>query len=155
MPGQNSIPSRMQLDTVGGIAKAVYDFADLGGKVGNIPLELELPAGTIVYRAYIDVQTAVTSGGSATVGLNFVFGATPTVDSTLVTTATLATVGVNTTGVKQAPLVNGSGLTGGNPEVANLGTPIKLANNSILNLVVDVANLTAGKFVVYLEYFGV
>ncbi|WHL30587.1 hypothetical protein CrLKS4_g21 [Cylindrospermopsis phage Cr-LKS4] len=152
MPGQNSIPSRMQLDTVGGIAKAVYRFDEAGGAVGNIPLELELPAGSIIHRAYLDVQQAVTSGGSATFGLNFVYGATPTVEATLVTTAVLATVGVDTTGVKQAPLINGSGAVASS--TADLGTPIKLANKSILNLVVGVAALTAGRVVVYLEYFS-
>ena len=152
MPGQNSIPSRMQLDTVGGIAKAVYRFDEAGGAVGNIPLELELPAGSIVYRAYLDVQQAVTGGASAEIGLNFIYGANSTVEATLVTTAVLATVGVNTTGVKSVPIVNGSGAVASS--TANLGTPIKLANKSVLNLVVGVAALTAGRVVVYLEYFG-
>ncbi len=149
MPGQNSIPSRMQLDTVGGIAKAVYDFADVGGREGNIPLELELPAGSIIYRAYLDVQTPLTGGTNDTLGLSFIGAATVV----LLTGATLSSVGVNTTGVKQVPIVNGTGVV--TTDLANLGSPIKLASKSVLNLVVGTADLTAGKFVVYLQYFGV
>lgn len=148
MPGQDSIPSRMQLDTVGGIAKAVYSFSDLGGKQGNIPLELELPAGSIVYRAYLDVQAPVTGGNNATFGLSFIGAATVV----LLTGATLANVGVSTTGVKQVPIVNGTG--GVTDSVANLGAPIRLASKSVLNLVVGTADLTAGRVVVYLQYFG-
>lgn len=153
MPGQNSIPSRMQLDTVGGIAKAVYDFADVGGKQGNITLELELPAGTIIHKAYLDVQTAVTSGGSATIGLNFLRSGTSTQDKLILTADTLANTGVSTTGVKRLPLINGTGAV--SSSVAGLDTPVKLDHKSVLNVIVGVADLTAGKFVVYLQYFGV
>jgi sugar/nucleoside kinase (ribokinase family) len=47
-----------------------YDFAKDGGAVGDITLRgTPLPVGAVVLGAYIDVRTAVTSGGLATVAL--------------------------------------------------------------------------------------
>ena len=55
-----------------------YDFALSGGAVGAIPLRSapgnimgnEIPAGSVVTGGYIEVDTALTSGGAATVAVN-------------------------------------------------------------------------------------
>lgn len=59
-------------------AEGVYDFAVDGGAVSTIPLRnpggsslgSEIPAGSVIVGGYIDITTAVTSGGSATVAIN-------------------------------------------------------------------------------------
>lgn len=129
------IPSRMQLDTVGGIAKATFDFAEFGGAVGSIPLELELPSGAIIHRGFVDVDAAITSGGSATIALNMIGSGTQAILS--------ATAIASVTGVVAL--------------TANT-TPVKISSTTgkaKLNVTVAVAALTAGKFDVYLQYFGV
>jgi hypothetical protein len=138
MPKLNTIPARVQTDSVGGIVKVIYDFADVGGKIGNIPLELELPPGSIIHRGFIDVVTTITSGGSATVGLSFINNASSPVAQSIYTATAIASV----TGVVAL--------------TANT-TPVKLAGGtkSALNLVVATADLTAGKANIYLQYFGV
>jgi len=129
------IPSRMQLDTVGGIAKATFDLSEHGGAVGSIPIELELPAGAIIHRGFVDVVTAPTSGGSATIALNFIGSGTQAILS--------ATAIASVTGVLAL--------------TANT-TPVKVVSTTgkaKLNVTVATAALTAGKFNVYLQYFGV
>lgn len=56
----------------------LYDFDTDGGAIGSITLKDEsgtaqsIPAGAIITNAYISVQTAVTSDGSATVAFGLV-----------------------------------------------------------------------------------
>jgi hypothetical protein len=59
-------------------AKGEYDFAVDGGAVGTIVLRAsaddalgnDIPAGSVITGGYIEVDTAVTSGGAATLGAN-------------------------------------------------------------------------------------
>ena len=52
------------LDSYKQLAYAEYDFAKDGGAVGDHTLRgTPLPVGAVVLGAYIDVETAVTSGG--------------------------------------------------------------------------------------------
>jgi len=129
------IPSRMQLDTCGGIAKIVYDFAQYGGAIGNRRIELELPSGVIIHNGFVDVLTTVTSGGSPTIALNFIGSATQAI---LAPTAIASVTGV-------LPL-------------AARTTPVKIISTTglaLLHVTIATAALTAGRFNIYLEYFGV
>lgn len=52
------------------VARARYSFASEGGAVGDIALRGDkVPSGAIVVDGYVDVTTAVTSGGAATVAV--------------------------------------------------------------------------------------
>ena len=173
MPKLNTIPTRVQDDSIGGIVKVIYDFADVGGKVGNIPLELELPVGTIIYGGFIDVVTAIAGGANATFGLSFIDNAKYAVGSSatpqVLYGATNATIA---TGVTRLFSV-GTSDASTTPALTTPITAIALTNNTfqspalklttggtggtkcVLNAVVATAALTAGKANIYLQYFGV
>jgi hypothetical protein len=52
-------------------ARAVYDFAVDGGAVSSITLRGDtIPQGAVIENTLIHITTALTSGGSATVGLS-------------------------------------------------------------------------------------
>lgn len=52
------------------IARGLYDFAVDGGAVGDITLRGDqIPSGAIIVDALINVDTALTSGGAATVAV--------------------------------------------------------------------------------------
>lgn len=113
--------------------QAELDFDKDGGAVGDIILRGDaLPAGAVVTSGVVDVQTSVTSGGSATVALAIEGAA-----DVLVSTA-IASLGV--------------GLVDVVPDGAATNM---LKTTTTRNLVasVAVADLTAGKLVVALEYF--
>jgi aminopeptidase N len=109
---------------LGGIIKATFDYAEHGGAVGDIALDLKLPDNAIVYQGLIDVVTDPTSGGSATVALKIEGSAIASV------TGQLDTVPDGT--------------------AANV---VKLTAERTLTVTVTTAALTAGKFHVYLTYF--
>lgn len=54
------------------VARAKYDFAVDGGAVGAISLmpAAVLPSGALILAAFLNVTTAPTSGGAATIGLD-------------------------------------------------------------------------------------
>lgn len=128
------------------IFKGVYDFAVQGGAIGTINLydpvfgkkiALVLPASFIINNVTIDVITAPTSGGSAT----------------------LALTSGQSAGDLLAALAKASftGLIQGIP-VGSASTSIKVpatqaAPGSTVSLVVATAALTAGQFVVHIEGF--
>lgn len=171
MPKLNTIPTRVQDDSIGGIVKVIYDFDDVGGKTGSIPLELELPVGTIIYGGFIDVVTAITGGTDATFGLSFIDNAKYAVGSSatpqVLYGATNATIAI---GVKRLFSVGTSNAS--SSPIASSITDITLTTNTfqspplkltggtggtkcVLNAVVATAALTAGKANIYLQYFGV
>lgn len=53
------------------VVRGRYDFAVDGGAVGDIDLTLEaqIPANAIILGGFVEVDTALTSGGSATVAV--------------------------------------------------------------------------------------
>jgi hypothetical protein len=54
------------------IVTAQYDFAVDGGAISTIALSgglLPIPAGAIIVGGYVDVTTALTSGGAATIAM--------------------------------------------------------------------------------------
>ncbi len=128
------------------VAKGVYDFAVQGGAISTISLydpalgksqPLILPPSAIVSRVLIDVITAPTSGGSATIAVG---------------------TGVAVNDLKTATAVASfTGLLDGIP-VNTAATSIKIASTTTLpgqkpSMTIATAALTAGKFNVHIEYY--
>lgn len=120
------------------ILKASYDFAKQGGLQGTISLLVEdgkpakLPSRAIVKDVLIDVLTAPTSGGAATIALSTGQAANDLKAATAIASYT--------------------GIVAGVP-VGSAATSIKLTADRTPNMVVATADLTAGKFNVLIEYF--
>lgn len=112
------------------VARWLYDFATDGGASGAITLRGdEIPAGSLVIDARIDVTTLAASGGAATVSLGLEGAAD------LRAAATLST----------APALNSTG-------VRALLNPVKTTANRDVTATVAVADLTAGVFSVVVTY---
>jgi hypothetical protein len=115
------------------VAYFEYDFAKDGGAVGDITLRgANIEKGAVVVGGMIDVETAVTSGGAATVALKLATAAdvlAATGKASFSLNATLDVVPVRTA-----------------------ATAVKLTANKDLTMTVAVAALTAGKFTVALYY---
>jgi len=117
--------------------KCVYDFSVQGGAVGTLSLLDEvgkpcvLPKSAIIRDVLIDVVTAPTSGGSATIALGS---------------------GAATNDFKTATLYSSfSGLMAGIP-VGSAATAIKLAADEDPSISIATAALTAGKLNVQIRY---
>lgn len=134
IPGTNKI-------TTGGLSRgepktsrAVYDHAVDGGAVGDITLRGDsIPSGAIVIDALLHVDTAVTSGGAATLAIK-VEGAADINTADVVSGAPWST-----TGAKRA-------------DFTATTAPIKTTAARSIVATVGVATLTAGKFSVVLTY---
>jgi hypothetical protein len=132
-------------------AVCVYDFATQGGAIGNINLLNEdlktpctLPGKAVVRNGFIDTNTAVTSGGSATISLSTGQAAADL----------LAATGKASFSTGELAII---------PVVGTVSTYIKLTTaNSIVSGVnlypyqvyatVAVAALTAGHFRLFIDY---
>lgn len=123
--------SRIHSDAVGGIAKVQYDFAENGGAVGAILLDLVLPDNAVIWDGFFDVVTAPTSGGSATIAL-----------------------GLNTaTDLKAATAIASyTGIVALVP-VGTAAAAVKLTAERQLTLTIATAALTAGKINIFLNYY--
>jgi len=117
-----------------------YDFAVDGGTVGTKILRAgdgagnSIPAGSVITGGYIEVDTAVTSGGAATIAVTLE-GA-----GDLVAAAAVSGAPWSSTGRKDiVPTGTGS-------------TTVKTSTARSLNAAVAVAALTAGKFRVVVFY---
>jgi len=84
--------SIVNLDALKCVA-ARYDFAVHGGAVGTIGLRVSLPVGAIVVNAFMNVRTALTSGGSATMSLG-IQGAADLVAATAYGSAPWSSTGI-------------------------------------------------------------
>lgn len=121
---QTSGPKRM--------LTAVYNFSTQGGAIGSIELKdedgksMSIPANACITRLFTDVQTAFTSGGSATVA-----------------------IAVGATVLKAATAFNDATLTGFDAQTV---TAVKVTVASVPQITVAVAALTAGKMRVFIEY---
>jgi hypothetical protein len=117
------------------IARGVYDFAVDGGAVSTIPLrgDSQLPSGVVITNSLIVVQTALTSGGGATVGVSSE-GA-----SDIAAAAAISGAPWSTTGAKRGTL-NAT------------ATPITTTAARTISAVIGTAALTAGKFYVLVWY---
>ncbi len=110
-----------------------YDFAKDGGALGDITLRGgSLPSGAVVNNSVVDVQTALTSGGAATVAMKLKDAA----DVKAAAVLTSYTAGVKA-GVPNGVATNA----------------IKTTASGGVVMSIAVAALTAGKMVVALEYF--
>lgn len=115
-------------------ARALYDFATDGGAVGDITLRGDtIPSGAIITDALIDVTTAVTSGGAATLAIK--------TESAADINAADAVSGApwSTTGAKRA-------------DFTATTAPVKTTAARSIVATVATAALTAGKFSVLVEY---
>lgn len=119
-----------------------YDFAVDGGAVGTIVLRSapgdsngnEIPAGSVILGGYIEVDTALTSGGAATVAV------TAESAGDLQTATAISGDPWSSTGRKDvAPDMTGS-------------ATIKTTARRSLAITVAAAALTAGKFRVVVFY---
>lgn len=123
-------------------ASGEYDFAVDGGAIGTITLRSaggstlgnSIPSGSVITGGYLEVDTAVTSGGTPAVAIQ-VEGA-----ADLVASGTLAAAGLASTGRKSiVPAFTGA-------------TSVKTTAARSIVLTVATAALTAGKFRVVLWY---
>lgn len=112
------------------LARATYNFPDDGGVVGAIGLGVTIPKGSVIEKAWIVNVTAPTSGGSATLAIN------------------IASAGDILAALAVASF---TGLLAGIP-VGTTATMIQMTVEKEIVLTVAVADLTAGKFHVYVNY---
>jgi hypothetical protein len=121
-------------------AQGEYDFAVDGGVVGNITLRGAgthgnvVPNGAVVLGGYVEVDTIVTSGGAATVGITLE-GAGDVVAAAVVSGAPWSSTGRKSV----VPAFTGA-------------TTVKTTAVRSMVAVVGVAALTAGKFRVVVFY---
>ena len=118
------------------VMRAKYDFSVSGGAIGAISLLDEngkaaiIPNKAVITDAMIDVITAPTSGGSATIA-----------------------IGVNTTTDLKGATAYGSytGIVAGVP-VGTAATAVKTTADRTVTATIATAALTDGKFYVLIEY---
>lgn len=115
--------------------EAVYDFSIDGGAQATIPLNdatgapVNLPDKAIVISSHIEIETAVTSGGSATVAFGLVGNTDAFKSATGKASLTLDAV------------------FGGSNDL-----PLKMATPTPVAITIAVANLTAGKIRIFIKY---
>jgi hypothetical protein len=121
------------------IQEYVYDFAVDGGSVGQIRLDTKagakpIPSNAIIKAVYYNVETAMTSGGSATVSIG--------------------DVGASARYLALTAFDNAA-YTANAPKAAAIGVPVKVtaANIGQFSVSVAVAALTAGKISFMVEYY--
>ena len=116
------------------IAVGLYSFATDGGAVGDITLRGDaVPSGAIVTDSWINVDTALTSGGAATVAIK-VEGAAD----------------INAADAISGAPWSSTGAKRGDHDADT--APIKTTAARSIVATVGTAALTAGKFSVYVEY---
>jgi len=117
------------------VAYFEYDFAREGGAIGAIALRGDkLPIGAVIHDGMIYVNTALTSGGSATIALHILSAndiKTATAVATWSLAALLPTVPVGTAATSFITTSAGLGLT----------------------MTIAVATLLTGKITVAIEYY--
>ena len=109
------------------VLDAVYDFDSQGGAQGQILLGLTLPTGAIVTAMYTRTLDVLASGGAATVAIK---------------------AGAST--LKAATAFNDASYVG--LQEQSLSGPVLIASESRLEVEVAVADLTAGKIRIMVEY---
>lgn len=136
LPGRS--PSLADMIAPGAIkcARAKYSFADDGGAAGDIVLLSEkLPVGAVVLFGYLQVDTAPTSGGAATVAIKLQAA------GDIVAAAAISGAPWSTTGKKSIiPVATGA-------------TAVTVATSAKqITATIATADLTAGIFEVVLFY---
>jgi hypothetical protein len=110
--------------------RATYDFAVDGGVIGDIGLGVTIPRNAVIKKGWIDVVTDLTSGGAATIALNL--ASAGDVLAALAVASWTGQIDCIQTGL-----------------ATNM---IKLADPKEITATIAAADLTAGKFHVYIEY---
>jgi hypothetical protein len=110
-------------------AKFTYDFATDGGDISSITLG-QLPDKAVVTGGHIEVETAVTSGGSATVA----FGIVANTDAFVAATGK-ATLVLNYVAATSNDL------------------PLKMSGDTPVLATIATAALTAGKIHLFVQYY--
>jgi len=127
--------NRQGLEPTKRVAYFEYDFASDGGAVGTISLRGDrLPNDAVVNDGMVHVNTALTSGGSATIALHILNAAdvlAATAVASFSANALLDVVPVSTAATSIRATSGGLGLT----------------------MTIAAAALTAGKFTVAVEYY--
>lgn len=115
---------------------AQYDFAKLGGAVGDYALGVKIPAGAIIINAFAYVQTAATSTNStATIAVK------AETANNIFTAAAVSGAPWSTTGMKLAI-----------PDIATVADYKTIAAEAELTLSIAVEALTAGKINIFVTY---
>lgn len=119
------------------LAVGLYNFATDGGAVGDITLRGDaIPSGAIITDVLIHVDTALTSGGAATVALKAESAAD------LNAADVISGAPWSTTGAKRGDLTATT-------------APVKTTAARSIVATVGTAALTAGKFSVYVSYLEI
>lgn len=113
---------------------AEYDFSKLGGAVGTIYLDKVVPPGAMVLAGNLYVITALTSDGGAEVGVDL------EASDDIIANTVIAGAPWSTTGEKNV-VPDGTG-----------SAAVRATDYRQVAIVITVAALTAGKFVVTLLY---
>lgn len=108
----------------------IYDFSEDGGDTGALDL-LTAEKPMIIHRTIVNVLTALTSGGSATVALGKSGASTALVDATA---GALANLNAST-------------------KVIASSSPLKLAADEVVQMTIGTAALTAGKLKIIFECY--
>ena len=132
--GQSNVPVEGTWVAVPRILKATYDFSVDGGDTGNINLSTSLPDNAVLIGGHIDVETDLASAGSATVGIGLQGDYDAFRNAAAFTGFT----------------ANASGLLLTNIAAPNTG--IKMQGTLPVGIVIGTADLTGGKFHVYVYY---
>jgi|GEM_PF-6808961 hypothetical protein len=120
-----------------GVAKFTYDFDSQGGVSGDIVMQgTPLPKNAIVWDGVVDVITVPESGGGATIAVTTAQSA-----NDLITAAAIAGAPWSTAGSKA--LV----------PVGTAAASIKLTADRAPKIVIGTADLTKGKFNLFIEYY--
>lgn len=115
------------------VVRATYDFAVDGGAISTIDLGEDLPANALITQSYIYVVTQLTDGGSGTIAIQCE-------DANNIKTAT------DITGTSAGGFVAGESTGVAGDMVGGIAAACDI------ELVIAGAALTAGKFIVYVEY---
>jgi hypothetical protein len=116
-----------------GVAHAVYSFATDGGASCTPALNATIPANAILIGATVNVPTAVTASGSATVGIGTTAGST--------TTSILAATGKASLTIDA--LING---------VPTLAAPVKMSAAGQISVLIATGPLLTGIVEIFVYY---
>ena len=129
---------------------ALYDFAVHGGAVGDIPLRVSVPAGAVIVDSFVQILTAPTSSGSATIAISL-----ESAGDILAATAFDAAPFDGTFGLGLARYTPGLRFPEDLPieiDDSDAGAFVAATEERELSLTIGTAALTAGKFNVFLHY---
>jgi hypothetical protein len=115
------------LSSLSVVKDAVYDFDTHGGAIGSVSLGLVVPAGAIITKLYTNVDPVLASAGLATVEIK-----------------------ANGSSLKAATAFDDASYIGAQEHA--LAAPVLVSADSELNIDIAVADLTAGKMRIMVEF---